>query len=1032
LDERIIRTKLDLLYRRAILHTWPITPWQVRTARYAAVGEYRYDGDWTLVSGDSSWPAGCTLLLRTQAKTPADASLQDLYLQFDIQDLEGLLSVNGRPYAGIDANHRRVKLPIVGTLNLEAEFMSVPSSYFDPTAAQGRLHAASFVQMDPEALAAWYDLNFAWEASRQVQEGRRQQLLAAALEDALLLLDMTAPQETFAGQVAAARELLAARIGAIAPDPEGGRVFLTGHSHIDTAWLWPLRETVRKVGRTFSTACRMMERYPDYRFSCTQPQLYAYARRHFPQVYEDVRRWVQAGRWECTAGMWVEADCNATSGESLIRQILYGVRFFQQEFGKRPRSCWLPDTFGFPASMPQILKGSGIDYFMTCKLHWQARDPVQNSLFWWEGLDGSRVLAHVPHLQHYYNGSPTPEQLTIAWRDYLQKAAYPEVLLPFGYGDGGGGPTEEMLEYAQRAQGFPGLPATRQGGGEEYFAAAEKAQPDLPTWEGELYLETHRGTLTTQGAIKRANRKNELLLRDAEILGSLARLAGGEVDLAPLASAWENLLLLQFHDILPGSSIGEVYREAAQDHARIARDAGAVRDAAVQSLLQSTGAGGDVVALNTLSWPRNDVASAVIPMPQGPVELLRPDGQATPVQVTAQTPDYAEIVFAPGVVPPLGYSAFRLRPADKPVVHSLYVTPRLLVSRFFRLELNDDGEITRLTDKRNCRELVPEGERANVLQLFQDGPEREAAWNVHATFEKAEYAWGPGTQIEVLESGPVRATLRVTRRYRGSRLEQDIIVYDQVPRIDFVTRVDWQERQVMLKAAFPVEVRSPRATYEVQFGAVERATHRNTSWEQEKFEVCGQRWADLSEPGYGISLLNDCKYGYDVHGHTLRLTLLRGPEWPDPDADRGTHEFVYALWPHEGDWTSGGTVQRAAELNTPLLCLPGAVPGAGAVLGSLLEVAGPALLQTLKPAEDGQGWIARLYEPHGGRGTVRVRMPRPLASVLACNLVEEPVNGLGNGLNGLAERQAKVTVESEGFSFAIRPFEIRTFRLQFA
>ncbi len=1044
MDDRIIRMKLDLIRRSAVAARWLIAGWQARTADFPAAGDYRFDGDWADVSGETFWPAGKTLFIRTRAETPPAVPAERLFIQFDAEGLEGLLSVDGKPYAGIDANHLRVQAPRAGWLDLEAEFVSLLSALYRPELRRerSRLREVAFVEIDPEIEAAYFDFWFVWEAGQHAGDSRRRQRLHAALEAALLLVDLTAPAAEYRDQIAAARRLLAGQIAGLAPDPEAGRIYLTGHSHIDTAWLWPLRETVRKCGRTFATACRLLERYPDYRFSCSQPQLYAYTRKHFPALYEEIKKWVATGRWECTGGPWVEMDCNVPSGEALIRQILHGLRFFREEFGARPHTLWLPDVFGYPASLPQILVGCGLRDFFTVKLHWQARNIFPVNLFWWEGIDGSRVLAHIPRLRQMYNGWPNPEQLTIAWNQFEQKAIYDELLFPFGFGDGGGGPTPEMLEFAARAAAFPGLPACRQGGGEAYFDAVRQrlaeSQPsplDLPVWVGELYLETHRGTYTTHGEIKRANRKSELALREAEIAGYLAAAAGIPVDLTPLDAAWENLLLLQFHDILPGSSIGEVYREAAADHARIAATARGVRDAAWRGIVEQVAGPGEIVAFNALSWPRHDAATAVVAQDFLPIqmacdcapaiEMATPDGRAVPAQIVRQEAGQIELLFAPEEMPGLGYLRLIPRLAADVAATSLRVSARVIENCFFRLELDDEGQIVRLLDKRCAREVIPSDCRGNELQLFQDGPEREAAWNIHATFAKRRYAWAPGTRVEVIETGPVRAGLRITRRYRSSVIVQDLYLYDRLPRIDFVTRADWQERQVLLKAAFPVTVRSPRATFEIQFGAVERPTHRNTSWEQEKFEVCGHRWADLSEAGYGVSLLNDCKYGYDVRDNVLRLTLLRGPEAPDPDADRGHHEFTYALYPHLGDWTVGETVRRGWELNVPIVCV---AAGAAAVTGSrgaadggaasFLQIEGPAVLEAIKPAEDGDGWIVRVYEPHGGRGQVTLRSSRSWHQVARCNLAEENATPLAT--------------DGHSVAFPIGPFEIVTLRVRLA
>jgi len=1010
MDRRIIEAKLERIRQRAIRMRWPIEMWQARTADHLMPGVYQYDEEWTAVGRDTFWPAGKTLFIRREVVVPEDAPLGELRLVFEIEDLEGLLRIDGRAYAGIDVNHTQVALPANGSLNVEAEFICVPRSLSHPElrTERARLRGAQIAWIVPEIEAMWYDLRFYWEASEHCSDDRRRSLLHAALEDALLAIDLTAPDDVFSGDISAARAGLQKRVAAIGVDPEGGRIFLTGHSHIDTAWLWPLAETVRKVGRTWSTACRLMERYPDYHFSCSQPQLYAYARDHYPELYEQVKDWIQSGRWECTGPMWVESDCNVPSGESLIRQILYGVEFLSEEFGVRPRTCWLPDVFGYPASLPGILRGCGIEQFMTSKLHWQARNPFPMHLFWWEGIDGSRVLASIPRLRDYYNGSPNPEQLRFAWDQFNQRDAYPEVLFPFGYGDGGGGPTEEMLEFAGRAKRCPGVPECRQGAEEAYFEDVRKANPELPTWVGELYLETHRGTYTTQARTKQANRRNELLLRDAEIFGTIAGLCGADVDIESLRPAWHNLLLLQFHDILPGSSIGQVYEEAALEHAQIAATATRVRDQALQLLAR--GAGQDVlVVFNSLSWDRSDVVSAVVP-----AELLQVtenmaledrNGEIVPLQVVDQDEHNATISFCPQSVGSIGAKPYRIVPFSGVQTTSLHVSSECLENRFFRIELDPGGNIDRLLDKRVGREVVSRGSRANELQLFQDGPEREAAWNVHDTFEKKQYEWDTTAKIEVKETGPVQASVRVTRRYRESVVVQDIVLYDTMPRIDFVTRADWQARQV------------PRATYEIQFGAVERPTHRNTSWDEAKFEVCAHRWADLSEAGYGVSLLNDCKYGYDVKGNVLRLTLLRGAEWPDPDADRGSHEFTYSLLPHTGDWVAGQTVRRAWELNAPMVCVVGIDRGGTmSMSSSYFTVNGPAILETIKPAEDGDGLIVRLYEPHGGRGGVRVKTPFSHPVVTACNHVEED--------------QEQITTDEASFAFQIRPFEVRTFRLR--
>ena len=1018
MDGRIIVKKLEIIKGRASVQRWQIPNWEIRIAEHIAPGEYKYEGGWKKFTGNGVWDVGKTVFFRAKVKVPAIQSLKSLYLVFDCEKFDGLLTIDGKPYSGVDDNHRRVRVPHGGMLNLEAEFTSVPWGLATAHMRNefGKMREIRFEQFDLDSEEALFDIKFAYEAGKAVRDVRRRQLINDAVDEALLAVDLTLPDATFKKELMNARKILRDRVGKIALDPEGGKVFLTGHSHIDTAWLWTVRETIRKCSRTFSTACRLMEIFPNYHFSCSQPQLYAYTKKYYPKIYDDIKRKVKEGRWETTGGMWVEADCNVTSGESLIRQILYGIKLFQEDFGTRPRTCWLPDVFGYPGTLPGILAGCGIKYFYTNKLHWQSRNPFPYHLFHWEGINGSRVLAHIPLHRDFYSGSVSPEDLLLSWDNYIQKAEYPEFIYPFGFGDGGGGPTEDHLRNAERAKNFPGVPACRQGCQEKYFDDVEKSKVNLPSWRGELYLETHRGTYTTHGDIKRANRKNELALRDAEIAGFMTMQNGIKTNLASLKDAWKNLLLLQFHDILPGSSISEVYEEAMADHKKINTTALSTRDFALDSIAKQVPA--DIVVFNTLSWMRNDVATAITKSFTGDVELVDGKGKKTSVQVIGKKNGGTEIVFAPTDVSPLGYTALKMRPAGSKPLSSLKVTSKAMENQFLRLELNNAGEITRLYDKRYDREIIAEGQTANQFQLFQDGPEYEAAWNIHATFEKRRYNVEGKTTLEVIENGPVRGIIRMVKQHRKSRFEQDIVMYENSPRIDFVTKAEWQERQVMLKIAFPVEIMADNATYEIQFGALQRTTHKNTSWDREKFEVAAHRWIDISENGYGVSLLNNCKYGHDVKGNVLRITALRGTEFPDSDADKGHHEFTYSLLPHKGDWREGETVRRAYELNVPLIFRQGgASKGEYPAEYSFLKIQGPAILETLKPAEDGKGIILRVYEPNGGRGKVTVMLSKILRNLKECNLVEEDKGILG--------------FDGNSFSFNVSPFEIRTFRMTF-
>ncbi len=1023
MDPRIIQRKLEILSQMAVEESRDISPWQARTADYRGPEEYEYLDEWHDVDDSSLWPALRTVFLRATAEVPEAWEPTRTFMTFAFDAMEGLISIDGQPWAGLDSGHTRAPVPGPGRNEMEIEFIAVPRAWCEPglRTARGTFSGARLVLIDAELEAAYWDLRFAFETMSALGDGRRKALLAAAIEEAMLAINLAAPRKQVVKEVATARQLLAQRVAEIGIDTEGGRLFLTGHTHIDTAWLWPIRETLRKCSRTFATACRLMEQFPDFHFACSQAQLYDYTKQHYPDLYAQMKDWVAQGRWETTGAMWVEADANVPSGESLIRQILYGLKFFREEFGTRPTVCWLPDVFGYNAGMPQILKGCGLRSFWTWKLHSQAHNEFPYQLFWWQGIDGSRILTHIPKLGGGgYNGNPTPKQLATSWDTCLEKGSYDEQLFPFGYGDGGGGVNEQMMEFAGRAKQYPGLPRCRQGTVEQFFADVHQAGPELPTWVGELYLETHRGTYTTQGRTKQGNRRCELALRDAEIWGTLAAcLHTNNADSTrrlrdlstSLEDSWKKTLLHQFHDILPGSSIGEVYEGTAADHAGVMQQTGAARDAALSSLAGRAASSTRHRVFNSLSWDRDDVVILTLSDVGAEVVAVDDSGRLLPTQVLSHDGSTLEVAVIARGVPSVGAMTVDFRSGESPRT-TLQASTRVLESDIYLLELGEDGSLVRLLDKRLEREVIPAGQRANRLQLFQDGPEREAAWNIHATYVGREYPWEGDCSVEIVEQGPVRAVARITREHRETTLVQDIILYAELPRIDFRTQVAWHEKQTLLKAGFPLAVHASSATFEVQFGAYERPTHRNTSWDQEKFEVCALRWADLSESGYGVSLLNDGKYGHDVLANVLRLTLLRGTEYPDPEADQGLHEFTYSLLPHIGDWSEGGTVRQACQLNSPLVAVP---TESVEEPTSYISVTGPAILETLKPAEDGDGVILRLYEPHGSRGQVRVKHQLPFAEVISCNLVEE-------------NDQAVAASKGE-FSLEITPFEIRTFRL---
>jgi alpha-mannosidase len=782
--------------------------------------------------------------------------------------------------------------------------------------------------------------------------------------------------------------------------PHEGRILLTGHAHLDLAWLWPLEETRRKAQRTWSSVVALLDRDPEFRFNQSSAQLYAFVERDDPELFAKVREQVAAGAWEPVGGMWVEPDSNMPAGESLVRQLLYGQRYFESTFGALHRVAWLPDCFGFSPALPQLLRLAGIESFFTIKLNWSETNKFPYDLFWWEGIDGSRVLAHMfDNPEHKttgtdgYNGDPGPFALAATWRNFRGKSLFPESLLSIGYGDGGGGPTAEMVAQAAEVKNLPAIPEAAFGRVDEFFARLHEsvAGREIPAWQGELYLELHRGTLTTQGRTKYLHRRAERDLVAAEVLAALNALCGGPQP-ESLEPHWRVLLRNEFHDVLPGSSIREVYQNTEAELASV-RDEAASRIERELPLL----------------------AERIVPAGDSPALLLvNPDLSPHPVRLQlagetgrclpgAQLVEGGTVLAAAAAVPALGALVLgEFAPAGP-----LDVSETRLENDYLRVDLLPDGTLGSVWDKRAQRSVI-DG-RANQLWAYVDKPPTWDAWDVDIGYrEHGEEIVAAGPP-EVVERGPHRAAVRVVRMLRSSRITQDIRLWANSPRLEFATTIDWHDRRWLLKARFPLAIRSSVATFETAFGAVERSTHRNTSWEAARFEVAGHRFADLSEPDFGAALLNDGKYGHHIVGQELGLTLLRAPVYPDPLADEGTQRFTYALYPHPGGWAEGGVLAEAEDLNRPCLAL--AVKTAEwPVRREIVSIAGLRVgLGALKAAEEGAGLILRVYEPAGARGDAELSLPPGWRVASEVDLLER---------------------ETGAPEYSFSPFQVRTWQLE--
>ncbi|WP_329159560.1 glycosyl hydrolase-related protein [Streptomyces sp. NBC_01717] len=863
-----------------------------------------------------------------------------------------------------------------------------------------RFASADLAVLDEEVWHLVLDIEVLSELMHELPADRsRRHEILRALERMLDALDL----HDVAGTAAAGRAELAGALSRPA-SASAHRISAAGHAHIDSAWLWPLRETVRKASRTFANVTALAQDYPELVFACSQAQQYAWVRDHQPHIWERIKRAVADGQWAPVGSMWVESDANMPGGEALARQIVHGKRFFEQELGVETQEIWLPDSFGYTAAFPQLARLAGVKWFLTQKLSWNQTNKMPHHTFWWEGIDGTRVFTHFPPVDTY-NANFHARQLAHAEKNFADKGRATRSLVPFGWGDGGGGPTREMLEKARRLRDLEGSPRVEIEKPSAFFAAAEEEYAEqAPVWSGELYLELHRATYTTQAKTKQGNRRSEHLLREAELWATAAalRAPGYAYPYETLDRVWKTVLLHQFHDILPGSSIAWVHREARDTYEQVRAELADLVAEAVTEL----GAADGLVALNSSPYDRSQVieldaeASAVLPS----------GAQVQPLDewrtaVFARSPGLGAGLLDGSAVPER--EAVTSRTADDGFV---------LDNGLLRVTVDRDGLIAAVRDLDAHREVVAPGHRANLLQLHPDHPNHWDAWDIDRHYRRSRTDLTDAESVELVEEGPLRTAVRVVRTFGKSRIVQEIRLAAGSRQVDIETEVDWQESEKVLKAAFPLDVHAERSTAEIQFGHVHRATHDNTGWDAARFEICAHRWLRVAEPGYGIAVLNDSTYGHDVTrtphesglATTVRLTLLRAPHSPDPETDLGTHRFRYALAPG-AEVTDA--VRAGLALNLPLRA------AVAPVVPSLITTGHPAVtVESVKLAEDRSGdVIVRLYESAGGRATTTLQVGFPVVQAQITDLLERPLH--------------EATADEHGLVVALRPFQILTLRL---
>lgn len=808
-------------------------------------------------------------------------------------------------------------------------------------------------------------------------EPRRHEIMHA-LDRAMDVLDL----DDVSGSAAAVREVLAPVLAKPA-HASAHTVSGVGHAHIDSAWLWPIRETKRKTSRTFSNVTALADEYDDFIFACSQAQQYEWVRDNYPHVWARIQESVKKGQWAPVGGMWVESDGNLPGGEAIARQLIHGKRFFIEHFGIETKGVWLPDSFGYNAAYPQLAKLAGNEWFLTQKISWNQTNKFPHHTFWWEGIDGTRIFTHFPPVDTY-NARFSGEEMDRAVRNYAEKGAGQRSLAPFGWGDGGGGPTREIMERARRLADLEGSPKVVVEHPDEFFAQARAEYEDAPVWNGELYLELHRATYTSQARTKQGNRRSEHKLREAELWATTAALhaPGYAYPYEKLDRLWKTVLLHQFHDILPGSSIAWVHREAEAEYARVAEELEALTTEAVAAL-----GGGGTRVLNTSPYERSEVVR---------------DGAGAPVYVTVPANGSAPVESAP------------TEPA-----HPVTVEGRVLDNGLVRVRIAEDGTLSSVYDIRANREVL--AEPGNLLRLHTDLPNYWDAWDIDKHYRNRYTDLLDADAITVVEEDPLLGAIRVERSFgKGSKITQTISVRAGSPRIDIETDIDWHEAEKILKAGFPVDIRAPHSSAEIQFGHIQRPTHTNTSWEAARFEVSGHRWVHIAEPGYGVAVINDSTYGHDVTrtvredgGTTTKvsLSLVRAPRIPDPEADQGKHRFTYSLLP-------GASIEDAVAAGYALN-LPLRVADSAGEPEPVVSVDGDGItVEAVKLADDASGdVVVRLYESRGGRAQGVLRTGFPLAGAKVTDLLERP----------LTEDEAAV---DGTVPVTLRPFQILTLRLK--
>ena len=1023
LNPRVLHNQIKQIEPYAVTDRLVIGRWRSYTGMHVSPNNIVLDDKppVTLGLGDR-WNVGYdeTRYFEAEITVPSNFEGKKVYLSIDFGG-EALVRINGEIVGAVSSRensgwvHRTEILFKDGVktgekLSIQIEGTVDCAGFCDNAMAgekymEYRMKKAELIAVDKLTESYWFDISTAWDAYENCEDQYVKSRLFNAMDDSVHQLDFDFGGEAFIASVPKAVNVLWGEIEKIEYSTPG-EVIMAGHSHLDVAWLWTVREITRKTARTFANNLALMDNYPDFKFTQSQAVLYDFMKKHYPDIFERVKEKVKNGQWEIVGNAWVEADTNIASGEALVRQLLYGREFFMKEFGVSSDIYWLPDCFGFTWALPQIIKRSGMKYFMTSKLFYNDTNEFPHSVFRWRSHSGDEILAYL--CKQPYQSEYNAEYVTSLRKNNRQNSIVDVSCGMFGYGDGGGGCTYKQVETGKRIEKLPGMPKTTNGRVADFFKAIDGDFDKLPVYDGELYYENHRGTFTSQAFIKENNRRGEFMMRNAEILNVFG---GKEYPAEKMEEAWKILLINQFHDILPGTSIHEAMENTREEYAQLRQLGGELVRMGKDGILNKVSVKDDsVLVWNMLTWQTKGIVKAEIPyMAKG---IKNSDGKLLTSKVYEENGKYY-IEFLADPVPAFGYGVFTL--CDETAeVENVKVTKNTIENKYLKVVLDDNGLIDEVTDKTTGRQILTG--KGNLMTISHDKPIHESAWNMEFDYQMKFWELRDAESVEVVEASPLRGAVRVVRKFHESTITQDIILEKDKPTLDFDTTVDWHEREKVLKAEFPVDIRNRNASCEIAHGAAEYPTHYNTCYDQAKFEFCAHKWADLSEGGYGASIINDCKYGYNVHDNMMKITLLRGPICPDPMGDLGMHHFRYSFYPHAGTWRDADTVRLGFEENVRLEGEFIGGTGGNDVGHTYAKLEGESvILDAVKPAQDGRGYIVRMYESETRHCTVKASFELEYSKVIECNLME-------------CDEQ-EIDCENGEFTFKMKPHEVKTFRL---